>query len=207
MHQLNKPKSSFCLSIDVSYTSPQGRNYYRKDAKITDQEIKKILPEIEKEKADKERKISELLEIKKREKLEREADKILKEEERKAIRDKREQERALERKELLQYRERVRAEERLILAEYTASQNKKIYDQLKKKEELLEQREEEFKNATKSHIYSLSDKPLEEKEKQDTKRKYEETISAWEKMKELKKEYETGMITYEEYAEKRKHLL
>lgn len=74
---------------------------------------------------------------------------------------------------------------------------------LEEKEKELEQREYEFFQATKSHIYSSC---LQETSSSNSN-KYQKELSSWEKLKELKEEYENGEITYNEYNEKRKNLL
>lgn len=77
---------------------------------------------------------------------------------------------------------------------------------LEQKEADLAQREKEFQQATQGHIYAVSDSPASIEVEQPTIKNAEESLSAWEKMKRLKKTYEDGEITYEEYNEKRKHL-
>lgn len=204
---LSKPNCAVTLSVNVSYTSPQGRNSYNKSAKLTHREIRELIPEIEEELLEKERVLTNMLEQKRKEKLEKEAEKLLKEEERQKLRKKREEERAKERKEILEYRERKRAEERLILAEYTAAQNKKLYMQLKAQEESLKKREAEFKAATKGHIYSSehSDSPiLTSAEPTSTQ---SEDVSTWVKLKRLKSQFDNGEISHIEYEEQRKKLL
>ena len=77
---------------------------------------------------------------------------------------------------------------------------------LEQKEADLAQREKEFQQATQGHIYAVSDSPASIEVEQPTIKNAEESLSTWEKMKRLKKAYEDGEITYEEYNEKRKHL-
>ena len=204
---LSKPNCAFALSVDVSYTSPQGRNSYNKSAKLTHREIRELIPKIEEELLEKERVLTNMLEQKRKEKLEKEAEKLLKEEERQKLRKKREEERAKERKEILEYRERKRAEERLILAEYTAAQNKKLYIQLKAQEELLEKREAEFKAATKGHIYSLEHSNSPVLTSAEPNSAQSEDVSTWVKLKRLKSQFDNGEISHIEYEEQRKKLL
>lgn len=198
-----KPTCSLTMSASISYTSPQGRNSYYKEARLTHYEIKEMLIDVKMEIEREEKEKSYLLEQKRKQKLAKDTDKLLQDEERQLLREKRER----ERREILEYRERVRAEERLIKAEYTASKNKRIYDKLQKQKEDLDKREQEFQLATQGHIYSLPTSLPSKTSEEEVVEESDESLSAWEKMKLLKKSYENGEITYKEYNEKRKHLL
>lgn len=158
---LKEPVVSFSICYKVEYTSPAGRNYYKKEEQLTRKTIGDILGEIARE-------------------------------------EKERQETEWQKKLAKQQRAQEKAEIRNLL------KNKGMLEQ---KEAELAQREQEFQRATNGHIYAVSDSPTIVEVEQAKIKITEEPMSAWEKMKRLKKAYENGEITYEEYNEKRKHLL
>lgn len=178
---LKEPIVSFSIYYKVEYTSPAGRNYYKKEECLTKKAIGSILSEIENE------------EIARREA----------ERQKEILRAEKEEWRKEKRKEKsLQHREDKLAEKEALFGSIELREKR-----LRKKEEDLSQREEEFSVATRGHIYAVSDNPAPVEVEQPKIETAEESLSAWEKMKRLKKAYENGEITYEEYNEKRKHLL
>lgn len=75
----------------------------------------------------------------------------------------------------------------------------KLEKKLKEKEELLTQKEKEFQEATRGHIYSTEHTNVfEEEYKEKTK---------YQLLKDLRKQFENGEITKEEYNNKRKELI
>ena len=75
----------------------------------------------------------------------------------------------------------------------------KLEIKLKEKEELLTQKEKEFQEATRGHIYSTEHTNVfEEEYKEKTK---------YQLLKDLRKQFENGEITKEEYNSKRKELI
>ena len=145
------------LRYIIEYTSPSGRNSYRRDEYLYEEDIKRAIEQL-----------------------------IIEDETRKQ-------------KELAkQQRAQEQAEIRALL---------KNKGKLEQKEAELAQREQEFQRATRGHIYAVSDIPAPVEVEQPKIETTEESLSAWGKMKRLKKDYENGEITYEEYNEKRKHLL
>lgn len=75
----------------------------------------------------------------------------------------------------------------------------KLEIKLKEKEELLTQKEKEFQEATRGHIYSTEHiNVFEEEYKEKTK---------YQLLKDLRKQFENGKITKEEYNSKRKELI
>lgn len=107
-----------------------------------------------------------------------------------------------------QRQELIRLEKELkekIAAEKRAKEKRlreldKIEIQLKEKEELLSQKEKEFQEATKGHIYSTEHTNVFEEEGYKEKTKYQ-------LLKDLRKQFENGEITKEEYNSKRKELI
>lgn len=109
------------------------------------------------------------------------------------------QEFEIEKKRLRQQRE----EQRAVIRDLLRNKNR-----LEQKELELEQRELEFKRATKGHIYAVSEIPvLVDTEQVKERVAKDEALSVYERMKQLKKAYANGEITYEEYSEKRNKLL
>lgn len=202
---LKKPTTVISVKYVATYTSPAGKNSYRLDRDFSQYQFESLLNEIVDRIREKELKEKE----KEQRRIEREElySKVRKE------KNMQKRESRLAEKEALygsiETRERAleRREDRL--AEKEASYGSIEYRErhLTKREEDLLQREEEFSLATREHIYAVSDSPAPVEVEQSKIETTEESLSAWEKMKRLKKAYENGEITYEEYNEKRKHLL
>ena len=83
----------------------------------------------------------------------------------------------------------------------TAKQNEKKQKELLQREESLSQREKEFQDATKGHIYSAQYTFIVERPAEI------DTASTWVKLRRLKQLYDNGEITYAEYENRRKELL
>ena len=202
---LKKPTTVISVKYVATYTSPAGKNSYRLDRDFSHYQFESLLNEIVDRIREKELKEKE----KEQRRIEREElySKVRKE------KNMQKRESRLAEKEALygsiETRERTleRREDRL--AEKEAAYGSIEYRErhLTKREEDLSQREEEFSIATREHIYAVSDSPAPVEVEQPKIATTEESLSAWEKMKRLKKAYENGEITYEEYNEKRKHLL
>lgn len=191
---LPTPIRSFVVSAEISYTSPQGRNSYSKEARLTFEQLKRLLETLEIEIMERQKQKNILFEQMRQEALEKEASGLLKEiEKEKARENKRKSER--------EFRERVREEER----KKVVAENEKTYTKLKKYEESLIQREEEFKQATHGHIYSLNNNNYEAPSIANEQSKQEETL--WMKLKRIKEQFNSGEISCAEYEEKRKELL
>lgn len=78
----------------------------------------------------------------------------------------------------------------------------KIEKQLFEKAQKLNQKEKEFFEATREHIYTS-----EKVEQQTTSLEMAETASLTEKLKLLRKKFDNGEISYDEYKNKRKELM
>ena len=107
----------------------------------------------------------------------------------------------------LQEYERQKQWEKELKARERAEINdlRKIRSRLEKKEQELARREEEFKRATEGHIYSAES--IFSVNKADIQEEREAGLSSLKKMELLKKSYENGEITYEEYSIKRENML
>lgn len=90
-----------------------------------------------------------------------------------------------------------RAKERNLMAQIERK-NK----ELQKREETLNQKEEEFKSATQGHIYSNEHVNENIEHRMD-----DPNESIWVKLKRLKQRFDNGEITYEQYEQHRKKLL
>lgn len=176
---LKEPIVDFSVCYKIEYTSPAGRNHYSKKESLTKKMLGDILGDIENEKMELQA-------------FEREMESLRAEEEQKKQELKRQKE--IDK----QKRAQERAEIRALL---------KNKGKLEQKEAELAQREQEFQRATQGHIYAVLDGAIPVEVEHPKIETTEELLSAWEKMKWLKKTYENGEITYEEYNEKRKHLL
>ena len=86
------------------------------------------------------------------------------------------------------------------------AQLEKKQAELEKREEELEDKTREFIKATKNHLYS----PLEEQQafKEDVKEENSDKQDhLYIKLKKLKKEFESGQISFDEYTERRNEIL
>lgn len=177
-NKLNMPITSFTVNYVVTYTTPAGRNTYKKETSFTQKEFENLVEAaIELEEA---RKIEQ-------QRLEQE-------------RIERERQQALRRQEKEQERERQRAEK--AKQRSLTAQIEKKSKELQKREETLSQKEEEFKLATQGHIYS-SEHIVENVDPTAENT----TESTWVKLKRLKQRFDNGEITYEQYEQSRKDLL
>ncbi len=195
---LKRPITNISVKYVATYTSPAGKNSYRLNRDFSHYQFESLLNEI----------VNQIKEKKQR-RIEREElySKVRKE------KNMQKRESKLAEKEALygsiESRERAleRREDRLAEKEATYGSIESRERHLTKREENLSQREKEFSVATRGHIYAVLDSPAPVEVVHPKIETAEESLSAWEKMKRLKKAYENGEITYEEYNEKRKHLL
>lgn len=144
------------ISLEISYTSPSGRNHYD-DYK--DYSYSSLVNYVKEKETQEELR---LLELKKKEKL----------------------------------AEEKRAKEKKL------RELDKLEKKLAEKEAEISQKEKEFLEATKGHIYSSDKKVVASTEIED-----EENLTITQKMKILKTKFDNGEITYEEYQAKRKDLM
>lgn len=178
---LLEPVINFSICYNVEYRSPAGRNYYKKEERLTLKDVRSILHEIEDD------------EIVRRER-EKQKD-ILRAEKAEWLKEKRKEK-------SLQHRENKLAEKEALLGSIELREKR-----LQKQEENLLQREKEFFVATRGHIYAVNDSPVSIEVEQPKIERSEKPLSDWEKLKQLKKAYENGEISYEEYNIKRMNLL
>ncbi|MBO5214963.1 MAG: SHOCT domain-containing protein [Clostridia bacterium] len=233
---LKKPTTAISVKYVATYTSPAGKNSYKLDKNFSHCQFESLLNEIvdrirEKELKEKEKEQRRIEREQRYDKVRKEKN-MQKREDRLAEKEAlygsiETRERSLERREdrlaekealygSIEIRERAlgRREDRLAEKEeaYGSVESwerhlAKREETLSRREETLSRREEEFLVATRGHIYAVSDSPIPVEVEQPKSETREEALSTWSKMKRLKKAYDNGEITYEEYNEKRKNLL
>lgn len=193
------PVTDIFIKVHATYTSPSGRNHYWIDESYDYDKIKEMLRDIEQRQELKrlEKEIKEKIAAEKRakEKRLRELDKLEKKLKEKEIKQKlidiEQQQKSIILEEKIKEK---RAKEKRAKEKFN-----KIEMQLKEKEERLTQKEKEFQEATRGHIYSTErTNVFEEEYKGKTK---------YQLLKDLRKQFENGEITKEEYNSKRKELI
>lgn len=101
----------------------------------------------------------------------------------------------------LELEEQQRLEEERRLKEKRLREVDRLERQLNERKTILEQKEQEFKNATERHIYSTNTNIVE------TEEQIKDNDTPYQKLKKLRALYESNKISREEYEQRRKALL
>ena len=251
--KINKPVMQVSLICKASYTSPSGRNYYEKEEKYADSQIKRLYSVVENRRLEEKKKLEEKerKEETKREKERklRELDKMARQLSQKEMeisrkekefieatknhiyaveRDKQEDELSIELKQE-EYKNVMDQKLQLLgrqfyYGEITYQEYKKarelekkkdkerrlndldvIEENILQKQQSIEIKENRFNNATRNHIYTTDVKQQENITIEETPQ--EENLTLDQKLKQLRKQFDNGEITYQEYKERRERII